>query len=141
MNIALPQEEFREQHAALTAQIIGVFYQVANELGYGFVESVYRRSLLIALAHAGLKVEEEVAVPVSFRNQVVGIFHADLIVENTVILELKVAEEISKPFELQLLNYLRGSAIEIGLVFAFGQRAKFRRVVMSNDRKPNLHRT
>lgn len=139
MNTESNNEPFRELHAATTERIIGAFYEVSNELGYGFVESVYRRSLLIALTEAGLRVEEEVAIPVSFRNKPVGIFHADLVVENTVILELKVAEEITKSFELQLLNYLRGSVMEIGLVLAFGQRAKFRRVVMSNDRKPNLH--
>lgn len=130
---------FREQHAELTAQIIGVFYDVANELGYGFVESVYRRSMLIALAQSGLHVQEEVPVPVSFRGNDVGKFHADLIVANTVVLELKVAEEITKPFEAQLLHYLRATPMEIGLILAFGQRAKFRRVVMSNTRKPNLH--
>jgi GxxExxY protein len=87
-------DEFREEHAALTAQIIGVFYEVANELGHGFVESVYRRSMFIALGQAGLRVEQEVAVPVSFRNMNVGLFHADLIVEGKVILELKVAEDV-----------------------------------------------
>ena len=141
MNTTGNTDEFHEQHAALTARIIGVFYEVANELGYGFVESVYRRSLFIALTQSSLEVQQEVPVQVSFRNRNVGTFHADLIVENMVILELKVAEEITKPFELQLLNYLRATPMEVGLILAFGQRAKFRRVVMSNDRKPNLHRT
>jgi len=96
--------------------------------------------MLIALSQAGLRVGQEVAVPVSFRNINVGTFHADLVVEGKIILELKVAEDLVKAFELQLLNYLRATTMEIGLILASGQRAKFRRVVMSNERKPNLQR-
>jgi len=132
-------DAFSGDNAAVTSQVIGIFYDVANELGHGFVESVYRRSMFIALGQAGLRVEQEVAVPVSFRNMNVGIFHADLIVEGKVILELKVAEDVVKAFELQLLNYLRATTLETGLILAFGQRAKLKRIVMSNSRKPNLN--
>ncbi len=131
------RQEFQGEHAELTARIIGIFYEVANELGHGFLESVYRRSMLIALRDAGLSAEEEVAIPVSFRGRPVGIFYADLVVNGLVILELKAAEEISRTFEAQLLHYLRSSRIEIGLVLAFGVKATFRRVYMRNERKPH----
>ena len=129
--------EFQGQHAELTEQIIATFYQVANELGYGFLESVYRRSMLIALRQAGMKAEEEVSTPVYFRGILVGTFYADLLVEDRVILELKTAEAITPAFEAQLLHYLRSSPIEIGFVLCFGTQARFKRIVMANDRKKN----
>jgi GxxExxY protein len=86
-------------HAELTEQIIRAFYKVANDLGFGFMECVYRRSMLIALQEAGLKVEEEKPIPVSYRGRCVGTFFADLVVEEIVILELKTADQITKQFE------------------------------------------
>jgi GxxExxY protein len=126
---------FSGLHAELTSRIIRVFYAVANELGYGFVESVYRRSMLIALREAGLQVEEEVPIPVWLHGVPVGTFHADLVVNGLIVLELKTADEIIKAFEAQLLHYLRASDMEVGLVLAFGQRANFRRIFMTNDAK------
>src|ERR1700733_14531433 len=109
---------------ALTEKIIGVFYSVFNELGYGFVESVYCRAMAIALDESGLQVVLEFPVPVSFHGQVVGAFRADLLVERKIILELKTADQISKAHEAQLLHYLRASDVEIGLILNFGQMAK-----------------
>ncbi len=129
--------EFSGMHAELTAKIIRVFYLVANELGFGFVESVYRRSMLVALREAGLKAEEEVPIPVWFHGVVVGTFHADIVVEGLVVLELKTAETIIKAFEAQLLHYLRDSEMEVGFVMAFGQRAQFSRMFMTNEAKKN----
>ncbi len=131
---------FQGQDAELTGQIIATFYQVANELGFGFLESVYRRSMLIALQQAGLQAEEEVALPVHFRGLLVGNFYADLVVEDRVILELKTAEVITKFHEAQLLHYLRCSTKEIGFILCFGPQARFKRIVMSNDRKQNMKR-
>ncbi len=128
---------FEGQHSELTERIIATFYQVANELGFGFLVSVYRRSMLIALQQAGMKVEEEVATPVYFRGILVGTFYADLIVEDRVILELKTAEVITKFHEAQLLHYLRSSIKEVGFVLCFGPKATFKRIVISNDRKRN----
>ncbi len=96
--------------------------------------------MLIALQQAGMKVEEEVALPVHFRELMVGTFYADLVVENLIILELKTAEVITKYHEAQLLHYLRSSTIEIGFVLCFGPQARFKRIVMSNDRKQNMRR-
>ena len=130
--------EFVGKEDALTEKIIGVFFQVHNELGHGFVESVYARSMAIALEQVGLRVASEVPVPVSFRGQLVGMFKADLIVEGKVILEFKVADAISKGHEGQLLHYLRASSIEIGMIMNFGEIAKFRRLDFANSRKRNF---
>lgn len=120
---------------ALTEKIIGVFYQVFNELGYGFAESVYCRAMAIALAQSGFQVGTEVAVPVAFRGENVGVFRCDLMVERKIILELKVADQISKAYEAQLLHYLKASLIEVGLILSFGESPKFRRMEFRNDRK------
>jgi GxxExxY protein len=122
----------------LTERIIGVFYEVYNELGFGFLESVYRESMRIALEQVGLEVQAEVSVPVSFRGRLVGVFRADLVVNGRVVVELKTAESISKAHEAQVLHYLRSSAMEIGLVMNFGPDARFRRIVMLNARKKRM---
>lgn len=121
-----------------TEKIIGVFYEVYNELGFGFLESVYREAMRIALMEAGFLVACEVPVPVRFRGQLVGVFRADLVVDEAVILELKTADSISKAHEAQVLHYLRASEMEIGLVMNFGPEARFRRVEMRGDRKKRM---
>jgi len=123
------------KHRELTEKIIGVFYDVYNELGHGFLESVYRDSMVIALEQADLKCESEAAVPVCFRGRDVGQFRADIIVEGLVILELKTAASIDRSHEAQLYNYLRATEIEVGLLFNFGKQPEFRRVVFSNEEK------
>jgi GxxExxY protein len=122
-------------HGELTEKIIGVFYDVYNELGSGFLESVYQRAFLIALTESGLQSEIEFPIPVHFRSQNVGSFYADILVERKVILELKVARGIEPIHEAQLLNYLRATDIELGLVFNFGTRAQFRRLRLDNKLK------
>lgn len=129
---------FAGDEDALTERIIGVLYKVANELGYGFVESVYRKSLAIALAQDGLDVALEVNLPVSFRGELVGVFRADIIVEKRIILETKTADLISKAHEAQLLNYLRACMIEIGLVLNFGQVPRVRRMQYRNLQKASV---
>jgi GxxExxY protein len=104
--------------------------RLLNELGYGFFESIYRKSMAIALRQAGLNVEEEVPIPVSFRGHSVGVFFADIVVENVMVLELKTADDIGKSMEGQMTHYLRSTQIEVGLVLAFGEHAKFRRVIL-----------
>ena len=123
------------KHRELTEKIIGVFYDVYNELGHGFLESVYRDSMLIALEQAGLQCNSEASVPVLFRGRDVGQFRADIIVEGLVILELKTAASIDRSHEAQLYNYLRATQIEVGLLLNFGKHPEFRRVVFSNEEK------
>jgi GxxExxY protein len=123
------------KHAGLTDRIIGIFYDVYNELGYGFLESVYEESLLIALREAGLAVDRQVPVPVWFRNHKVGDFRADLLVESCVLLELKSARILESAHEAQLLHYLKSTEVEIGLLLNFGSRPQFRRLLFDNERK------
>ncbi len=126
-------EQFR--HAELTKGIIGVFYEVYNELGYGFLESVYENSLSIGLRSSGFEVEQQVPIPVRFRGHLVGNFSADLLVNNKVILELKSCRSIVDAHISQLLNYLKGTNIEVGLLLNFGPKPEFKRMVFGNNRK------
>src|SRR5262249_28098208 len=112
-----------------------VFYEVYNELGYGFLESVYEKALVIALVAAGLKAERQVSVPVWFRGQLVGDFDADVPVEGRVLLELKAVRALEPAHEAQLLNYLRASDIEVGLLLNFGPKPQVKRLVFDNERK------
>jgi GxxExxY protein len=112
-----------------------VFYGVYNELGYGFLESVYQSALVIALRNAGLQVQQEVDIPVWFWGQKVGDFRADLLVEGLVLLELKAARTLDPAHEAQLLNYLRATDVEIGMLLNFGARPQFRRLLFDNERK------
>jgi GxxExxY protein len=123
------------KHHELTERIIGLFYDVYNELGHGFLESVYEQALAIALAQAGTAVERQVSVLVWFRGQQVGDFRADMMVERKVLLELKAARTIDEAHEKQLLNYLRATDIEVGLLLNFGVKPQFRRLVYENERK------
>ena len=120
---------------ALTGKIIGIFFDVYNELGHGFLESVYHKSFVFALEQAGMNVQSKVPVPVYFRGRLVGEFVADILVEDKVLLELKAARELDAAHEAQTLNYLRATPIEIGFLMNFGPKPKFRRFVFANDRK------
>jgi GxxExxY protein len=126
-------EEYR--YEALTEKIIGVFYEVYNELGAGFLEIVYHRAMVVALRQSGLTAESEVSVPVFFRGVQVGDFSADILVENAVLLELKAVRDFEAAHEAQLLNYLRATKIEIGLLMNFGPKPRFKRLAFANDRK------
>jgi len=123
------------KHDELTRAVIGVFYEVYNELGPGFLESVYKECMRLALTQAGLHVEAEVPIPVRFRDVLVGTFKADLVVEKKVILELKVCEVLAREHEAQTLNYLRATDMEVALLMNFGPTAKFKRLVLDNDKK------
>ncbi len=126
------------KHGELTQRIIGVFYDVYNELGHGFLESVYQNAMLIALRDAGIAVQCKHPIEVSFRGHAVGAFEADLLVEDVVFLELKSARAIDPVYEAQLLNYLRATNVEVGLILNFGPKPEFRRLAYDNSRK-QLH--
>jgi len=127
------------KHKELTETIIGVFFEVYNELGHGFLESVYERAFEIALTAKGINVLRQIQVPVSFRGQSVGDFVADMLVERSVLLELKAARTLDAAHEAQLLNYLRATEIEVGLLFNFGIKPEFRRLAFDNSRKQEQH--
>lgn len=124
-----------DQFILLTEKIIGMFYEVYNEVGHGFPESVYEHALSIALAEREILFQRQVAIPVCFRSHQIGDFRADLLIENKVIVELKAGRAIELAWEKQLLNYLRATQIEVGLLLNFGPAAQFRRLVFNNERK------
>ena len=124
-----------EEYRDLTYRIIGVYYDVYNELGHGFLESVYQKSFGLALQSAGLEACWPISIPVSFRGQQVGHFEADMLVEKCVLLELKAMRALERSHEAQLRNYLRATDIEVGLLFNFGLRPEFRRLLFSNPGK------
>lgn len=113
----------------LTERVIGIFYEVYKDLGHGFLESVYERAMAIALRESGISVKQQASVVVTFRNQVVGEFRADLLVENRLIIELKAISSLTPAHEVQLVNYLKATGIRLGLLLNFGSRAQFKRRV------------
>lgn len=125
------------KHKDLTYQIIGVFYDVYNELGHGFLESVYQRSLALALESSGLDVRNHVKIPVWFRGKPVGQFEGDMLVDNTVLLELKATRCLDRSHSAQLLNYLRATDIEVGILLNFGLKPEFKRLILDNASKSN----
>lgn len=129
------------KHDALTERIIGVFYDVYNELGYGFLESVYREAMRVALVQGGMKVDVEVPVPASFRGNVVGVFRADLVVDDAVLLELKTCDQLARQHESQTMHYLRATPIEVALLMNFGPAPRFKRFVLDNELKKQRHRS
>lgn len=119
----------------LTEKIIGIFYEVYNELGFGFLEAVYEQAMSIALEQSGFKVQRQAPIPVWFRGCKIADYKADILVENEVLLELKAARSIDAAFEKQILNYLRATDVEVGLLLNFGHKPEFRRLVFENKRK------
>lgn len=123
------------KHGLLTDKILRVFYDVYNELGHGFLESVYQRSFVLALRSVGLNVHSRVDIPVWFRGSQVGHFEADVLVENCVLLELKAVRTLDSSHRAQLVNYLRATEIEVGLLLNFGEKPEFKRVIFDNLKK------
>lgn len=131
----MPTESPEFKYQVLSRRIIGVFFEVYNELGHGFLESVYERAFEVALVSKGLRVLRQIKVPVWFRGEKIGLFEADMLVENCVLLELKGVRCLDKAHEAQLLNYLRATDIEVGLLFNFGVKPEFKRMAFDNSRK------
>ena len=120
----------------LTEKIIGVYDAVYNELGHGFLESVYSNCMYLALDSAGLAVQREVPIPVYFRGTDAGQFKADLSVDHRILLELKAVQNLDRSHEAQVMNYLRSKQLEAGLLLNFGApRPQFRRFAFANENK------
>ena len=117
------------KHQELTAKIIECAYKVYNTLGYGFLESVYQNALLMELLKASLRAEKEKKIQVHYDNQLVGEYVADIIVEQSVILELKSVKEPHAAQSAQLVNYLKATGIEVVLLINFGERVEIKRKV------------
>lgn len=122
-------------HQDITDKIIKAFYNVYNILGYGFQEKVYENSMIIELKSLGLSCLKQKPISVFYKEINVGEYFADIIVEDKVIIELKAAEGIVEAHEAQLLNYLRATKIEVGLLLNFGKEPKIKRQIFENKYK------
>ncbi len=126
------------KHADITGKIIGAFFKVYNTLGYGFNEKVYENALVIELRKAGLKAVEQQEIMVYYDGENVGDYRTDIVVNDVVIVELKAVHELAKEHEAQLLNYLKATTVEVGLLLNFGIKAEHKRKVYDNERKGSL---
>ena len=123
------------KHSDLTEKIIAAFYAVYSALGYGFLENVYVKALLIELTRKGLQVRDEFPIRVFYLGQLVGEYYADIIVNELVILEIKAGKALAVEHEAQLLNYLKATPYEVGLLLNFGPKPETKRRSFDNMRK------
>ena len=119
----------------LSGQLIKIFYKIYNELGFGFIESVYHNAFSLELAAEGIPAESEKRILVFYVGKAVGVFEADLVVAGKIIIELKAKETLVSAHEAQLVNYLRATNLELGLLFNFGKKPEFKRKYFSNENK------
>lgn len=127
-------------HSELTGKILEACFELSNELGIGYVESVYEKALHVALKQKGISSETQVSLKVSFRGVIVGDFYADMIVEGKVLLELKAVDALAKEHYAQLLNYLKATGIEVGMAINFGStKLQYRRFENRFDQKLNMN--
>ena len=122
-------------HKNITDQIIKAFYNVYNKLGYGFLERVYENAMLIELNKIGLTCEKQKAIAVYYNEVVVGNYFADIIVNDCVIVELKACESIHEEHELQIINYLKATEMEVAILLNFGKTPQVKRKMYSNQFK------
>jgi GxxExxY protein len=128
------QQDTALKHGRITQDVIGCAFEVINELGAGFLESVYENALLLALRQKGLSVTAQHPVKVMFRNECVGEFFADLIVEGKVLIELKAVKAIAPEHQAQIINYLNATGIEVGLLINFGSpKLEFKRFTRNKN--------
>jgi len=122
-------------HEEITEIIIKSFFKVYNTLGYGFLEKVYENALAVELRKNGLEVKCQYPISVLYDNVIVGEYFADIIVNDVVVIELKATKELSKEHEYQLINYLKATKIELGLLMNFGKEAEYLRKIHMNKYK------
>lgn len=125
-------------HSEITSEIIKAFYKVYNTLGYGFLEKVYENAIAYELKANSIYVQNQLPIKVFYSGREVGEYFADIVVENKVIVEIKTAISIDKAHEAQLLNYLKATEMEVGLILNFGQKAEYRRKVFANQKKDSI---
>jgi GxxExxY protein len=124
-------------HKSITDAILKAYFNVYNELGSGFLEKVYQNSMYIELKALGYKVEAQKQIHVYFKDQLVGEYYADLLVEDKVIVELKATELLMNIHIAQIMNYLKATPVEVGMLLNFGEEPEFKRVIYTNNRKSN----
>lgn len=125
-------------HKKITDAVLRAYYDVYNELGHGFLEKVYQNAIYFELKSLGYDVEAQKQIKVYFRNQLVGEYYADILIEDKVIIELKACELLMNVHIAQLMNYLKATEVEVGLLLNFGEKPEFKRIIYTNDRKKNL---
>lgn len=132
------KQVFSGKHADVTDKVLRAFFKVYNTLGYGFAERVYENALAIELKRSGLQVEKQKGITVYYEGEVVGDYVADVVVNGVVMLELKAVRTSTEEHEAQLLNYLKATPVEVGLLLNFGEKPEHRRKIFDNDRKGSL---
>ena len=123
------------KHQNLTEDIIKIFYKVYNTLGYGFLEKIYENAMMIEFRKAGIPAESQVPIKVTYEDEIVGEHTADIVVDNKVIIELKASKKLAEEHHAQLLNYLKATDMEVGLLLNFGPKPEISRKVFGNFRK------
>ena len=123
------------KHKELTEKIINVFYSVYNKLGYGFLEKVYENAMMIEFKREGILAVSQSPIKVFYEGDVIGEYYADILVDNKVIIEIKAAKRLVEKNEAQLLNYLKATDIEVGLLLNFGTKPEVKRKAFDNTRK------
>ena len=131
MNIDYKESKYKE----LTEKIIGIFYKVYNNLGYGFLENVYENAMMIDFKKENIPAVSQYAIKVSYEDEIVGEYFADILVDDKVIVEIKAVKNLAIEHEAQLLNYLKATDKEVGLLLNFGPKPKIKRKVFDNIRK------
>lgn len=125
-------------HSDITQKVIKAYYNVYNKLGYGFLEKVYENAMVIELKSMGLKVEQQVKIKVFYNGQEVGYYIMDIVVENIVGVEIKACEALCVEHTYQLINYLKASQIEVGLLLNFGKDPEIKRKIFRNKLDTNF---
>ena len=123
------------KHKELTEKIIKIFYRVYNRLGYGFLEKVYENAMMIEFRKEGIPAVSQFAIRVFYEDETIGEYYADILVDNKVIVEIKAARRLAKENEAQLLNYLKATNIEVGLLLNFDPKPELKRKAFDNLRK------
>ncbi|HXZ36812.1 MAG TPA: GxxExxY protein [Thermodesulfobacteriota bacterium] len=119
----------------LTDQIIKIFYRVYNKLGYGFLEKIYENAFMIELKEEKIVAVAQAPIQVFYKGQILGEYFADILADNKVIIEIRAAKNLMEEHEAQLLNYLKATNIEVGLLLNFGPKPEVRRKAFDNKRK------
>ena len=132
------ERRYEFKYKELTEKLIQIFYKVYNNLGYGFLEKVYENAFLVEIKKAGITGIPQSPIRVLYEGEVVGEYFADILVDNRIILEIKAVKNLVLEHEAQLLNYLKATDIEIGLLLNFGLQPEFRRKAFDNTKKKNL---
>jgi GxxExxY protein len=128
------------KYQELTEKIIEIFYKVYNKLGYGFLEKVYRNAMILEFKKVGISAVTQFPVNVVYDGETIGEYFADILVDNSVVLEIKATKTLLKEHEAQLLNYLKATNIEVGLLLNFGSNPEVKRKAFDNTRKQSQTR-